>query len=174
MGLTHVITCLTCLYFSDTFGIQSVVITNTTGGRLCLECSFSLFSTDTGCTVEPVSSGSEKYTYRDTFIRRGNTAKGCVSGVTAGEYVVRVYDQSSSELIHEIDNVTVSMLQLPLPITTIIIFSSVSLVIVRIKILTFSEDDEETFTLVSYDVFIINESCYKLNIFHLLFSSRNT
>ena len=30
------------------------------------------------------------------------------------------------------------------------------------------------FTLVSYDVFITNESCYKLNVFHLLFSSRNT
>ena len=79
---------------SDTFG----------GGRVCLECSFSSFSTDTGCTVELVSSGSLKY--RDTFNRRGNTGKGCVSGVTAGEYVVRVYDQSSSELVHEVDNVT--------------------------------------------------------------------
>ena len=174
MGLTHVLTCLTCLYFSDTFGIQSVVITNTTGGRLCLECSFSSFGTGTGCTVELVSSGSEKYTYRDTFIKRGNTAKGCVSGVTAGEYVIKVFDQSSSELVHRIDNVTVSMLQLPLTTTTIMVFSSVSLVIVQIKILTFNEDDEETFTLVSYDVFIINESCYELNVFHLLLSSRNT
>ena len=56
---------------------------------------------------ELVSSGSVKY--RDTLNRRGNTAEGCVSGVTAGEYVVRVYDQSSSKLVHEVDNVTVSM-----------------------------------------------------------------
>ena len=40
----------------DTFGVESVVITDTTGGRVCLECSFYSFSTDTGCTVELVSS----------------------------------------------------------------------------------------------------------------------
>ena len=83
--------------------MESVVIANATGDRLCLECSFSSFSIDTGCTVELVSSDSVKY--RDTLNRRGNTAEGCVSGVTAGEYV-RVYDQSSSELVHEVDNVT--------------------------------------------------------------------
>ena len=103
---------------SDTFGVESVVITDNTGGRACLECSFYSFSTDTGCTVELVSSGSVKY--RDTFNRRGNTAKGCVSGVTAEAYVVRVYDQSSSELVHEVHNVTVSMLMLPT--TTIMSF----------------------------------------------------
>ena len=97
-----------CIYLfkfiviSDTFGVESVVITDTTGVRVCLESSFYSFSTDTGCTVELVSSGSVNH--RDTFNRRGNTAKGCVSGVTAGEYVVRVYDQSSSELVHEVDN----------------------------------------------------------------------
>ena len=112
------------LLISDTFGVESVVITDTTGGRVCLECSFFSFSTDTGCTVELVSSGSVKY--RDTFNRRGNTAEGCVSDVTAGEYVVRVYDQSSSELVHEVDNVTVSMRQ-ELPTTTIMVFSSTSL-----------------------------------------------
>ena len=92
---------------------------------MCLECSFSSFSTDTGCTVELVSSDSVNY--RDTFNRSGNTAEGCVSGVTAGEYVVRVYDQSSSsELVHVVDNVTVSMLQV-LSTTTIMSFSSASL-----------------------------------------------
>ena len=89
--------------------MESIVITDTTGGRVCLECSFYSFSTDTGCTVELVLPGSENYIYRDTFNRRDNTAEGCVSGVTAGEYVVRVYDQSSSELVHEVDKVTVSM-----------------------------------------------------------------
>ena len=113
------------VYFSGTFGVESVVITDTTGGRVCLECSFSSFSTDTGCTVELVSSGSVNYTYKDTFNRSGNTAEGCVFGVTAGKYVVRVYDQSSSELVHEVDNVTVSMPMLPT--ATIMSFSSASL-----------------------------------------------
>ena len=131
MGLEHVTNSIILnifmqiFCFSGTFGVESVVITDTTGGRVCLECSFSSFSTDTGCTVELVSSDSVNY--RDTFNRRGNTAEGCVSGVTAGEYVVRVYDQSSSELVHEIDNVTVSMPVLPTCTTTIVVFSSVSL-----------------------------------------------
>ena len=84
--------------------MESVIVIDTTGGRVCLECSLYLFSTDTGCTVELVLSSSVKY--REIFNRRGNTAEGCVSGVTAGEYVVRVYDQSSSELVHEVDNAT--------------------------------------------------------------------
>ena len=94
---------------------------------MCLECSFSSFSTDTGCTVELVSSDSSSscVQYTETINRSDNgTAEGCVSGVTAGEYVVRVYDQSSSELVHEVDNVTVSILQLPLPTTTTLSFSS--------------------------------------------------
>ena len=105
--------------------MESVIIIDTTGGRVCLECSLYLFSTDTGCTVELVLSGSVKY--REIFNRRGNTAEGCVSGVTAGEYVVRVYiyDQSSSELVHEVDNVTLSIL-MP-PTTTTMPFSSASL-----------------------------------------------
>ena len=55
------------------------------------ECTIELvFSADTGCIVELVSSDSVNN--RDAFNRRGDTAKGCVSGVTAGEYVVRLYD----------------------------------------------------------------------------------
>ena len=97
------------MLISDTFGVESVVITDTTGGRVCLECSFSSFSTDTGCTVELVSSDSSSCVqYTETIKRSGNgTAEGCVSGVTEGEYIVRVYDQSSSMLIHEVNHVTV-------------------------------------------------------------------
>ena len=92
-----------------TFGVESVVITNTTGGRVCLECSFYSFSTDTGCTVELVSSdSSSSVQYTETINRSGNsTAEGCVSGVKAGVYNIRVYDSSSSELVHRVNNVTV-------------------------------------------------------------------
>ena len=84
-------------YFSGTFGVESVVITDTTGGRVCLECSFYSFSTDTGCTVELVSSdSSSSVQYTETINRSGNgTAKGCVSGITRGQYDISVYDQSS-------------------------------------------------------------------------------
>ena len=101
---------MTFVSHAATFGVESVVITDNTGGRVCLECSFYSFSTDTGCTIELLISGS--VSYRDTFNRSGDTAKGCVSGVTAGEYVVRVYDQNGSELVHILENVTVLMLLL--------------------------------------------------------------
>ena len=96
------------MLISDTFGVESVVITDTTGGRVCLECSFYSFSTDNGCTVELVSSDSSSCVqYTETINRSGNgTAEGCVSGVTAGEYVVRVYDQSGFMLVHEVNHIT--------------------------------------------------------------------
>ena len=48
-------------YYLAIFGVESFVITDTTGGRMCLVCSFYSFSTDTGCTVELVSSDSSSY-----------------------------------------------------------------------------------------------------------------
>ena len=97
------------LIASDTFGIQSLVITDTSGGRVCLECSFYSFSTDTGCTVELVSSDSISCVlYTETINRYGNgTAEGCVSGVNEGVYDIRVYDINSSILQHEVTDITV-------------------------------------------------------------------
>ena len=108
--LTHINTYLTCLYFSGTFGVESVVITDTTGGRVCLECSFSSFSTDTGCTVELVSSdSSSSVQYTETINRSGNgSAKGCFSGITRGQYDIRVYDQSSRMLFETFTGVNVT------------------------------------------------------------------
>ena len=107
LGIIQVI-----ILFPDTFGVESVVITNTTGGRVCLECSFYSFSTDTGCTVELVPSDSSSCVqYTETINRSDNgTAEGCVSGINKGEYIVRVYDQSSSMLVHEVNHVTVMSL----------------------------------------------------------------
>ena len=95
-----------------TFGMESVVITDTTGGKVCLECSFYSFSTDTGCTVELVLSDSSSIVqYTETINRSGNgTAKGCVSGVTSGMYDIRVYDSSSSELVHRVFNIVTVLL----------------------------------------------------------------
>ena len=101
---------VTCLYFSGTFCVESVVITDTTGGRVCLECSFSSFSTDTGCTVELVSSYSNSIVqYTETISRSGNgTAEGCVSGITRGQYDISVYDQSSHMLFETFTGVNVT------------------------------------------------------------------
>ena len=67
---------------------------------MCLECSFSSFSTDTGCTVELVSSGSVQHT--KTFSRSGDTAKGCVFGVMTGEYSVNIIDYKQAFSLNRI------------------------------------------------------------------------
>ena len=90
--------------------MESVAITDTTGGRVCLECLFSSFSTDTGCTVELVSSDSSSIVqYTETINRSGKgTAKGCVSGITRGQYNINVYDQSSHMLFETFTGVNVT------------------------------------------------------------------
>ena len=89
--------------------MESVVITDTTGGRVCLECSFYSFSTDTGCTVELLITGSNIVQYNGTINRSGSgTAEGCVSGVTEGVYDVKVYDQSSGSLIETLTGANVT------------------------------------------------------------------
>ena len=80
----------------DTFGVQSVSITDTTGNRVCLQCVFSSFSTDSGCTVELVDSSTTLVHYSTVFNRSTNIAEGCITEVTSGLYDIRVYDQGSN------------------------------------------------------------------------------
>ena len=105
---------------------------------MCFECSFSSFSTDTGCTVELVSScnsvqyietieGSNNSTakgctvelvssdnssnvqHTETINRSGNgSAKGCVSNITRGLYDISVYDQSSHMLFETFTGVNIT------------------------------------------------------------------
>ena len=98
---------INCSFFSDTFGVQSVNITDSSNGRVCIECVFSLYSTDTGCTVELISSSIIQYT--DTFTRplSDNTATGCITNITTGLYTIRVYDQDSSIVAVEITDVSI-------------------------------------------------------------------
>ena len=90
--------------------MESVAITDTTGGRVCFECLFSSFSTDTGCTVELVSSdSSSSVQYTETINRSGKgTAEGCVSGITRGQYNINLYDQSSHMLFETFTGVDVT------------------------------------------------------------------
>ena len=87
---------LCSLLHSATFGVQSVSITDTTGNRVCLQCVFSSFSTDSGCTVELVDSSTTLVHYSTVFNRSTNIAEGCITDVTSGLYDIRVYDQGSN------------------------------------------------------------------------------
>ena len=63
---------------------------------MCLQCVFSSFSTDSGCTVELVDSGTTLVHYSTVFNRSTNIAEGCITDVTSGLYDIRVYDQGSN------------------------------------------------------------------------------
>ena len=109
---------INCSFFSDTFGVQSVNITDSSNGRVCIECVFSLYSTDTGCTVELISSSIIQYT--DTFTRSlsDNTATGCITNITTGLYTIRVYDQINTAAV-EITGVNVTEQVIPSVSTSI-------------------------------------------------------
>ena len=83
----------------DTFGVQLVNITDTTGNRVCLQCVFSSFSSDSGCTVELVDSSTTLVHYSTVFNRSTNIAEGCITDVTSGLYDIRVYDQGSNVVV---------------------------------------------------------------------------
>ncbi len=105
--------CMHCNYncsvlLSDTFGVQSVNITDTTGNRVCLQCVFSSFSTDSGCTVELVDSSTTLVHSSTVFNRSTNIAEGCITDVTSGLYDIRVYDQGSNVVAVTITGVNVT------------------------------------------------------------------
>ena len=63
---------------------------------MCLQCVFSSFSTDSGCTVELVDSSTTLVHYSTVFNRSTNIAEGCITNVNSGLYDIRVYDQGSN------------------------------------------------------------------------------
>ena len=95
-------------YFLDTFGVQSINITDTTGNRVCLQCVFSSFSTDSGCTVELVDSSTTLVHYSTVFNRSTNIAEGCITDVTSRLYDIRVYDQGSNVVAVTVTGVDVT------------------------------------------------------------------
>ena len=62
---------------------------------MCLQCVFSSFSTDSGCTVELVDNSTTLVHYSTIFNRSTDIAEGCITDVTSGLYDIRVYDQGS-------------------------------------------------------------------------------
>ena len=75
---------------------------------MCLQCVFSSFSTDSGCTVELVDSSTTLVHYSTVFIRSTNIAEGCITDVTSGLYDIRVYDQGSNVVAVTVTSVDVT------------------------------------------------------------------
>ncbi len=88
---------------------------------MCLQCVFSSFSTDSGCTVELVDSSTTLVHYSTVFNRSTNIAEGCITDVTSRLYDIRVYDQGSNVVAVTITGVNVTF---GYSSTTMIIFTT--------------------------------------------------
>ncbi len=88
---------------------------------MCIECIFTLFSTDIGCTVE-LKSSSINYYYST---RSSNTATGCINNVTTGLYTIRVYDQGSTIIVYSMTGLNVT----EQPVTSTITITTTTMMI---------------------------------------------
>ena len=106
---THYIECT--LFFIilavDTYGVMSVELTDTPDDNVTVLCLFNTFSTDTGCTVELLSTDGPSY-YEGTFSKTGLVAEGNISGVANGSYNVRAFDEGSNVVAVEIMNINIT------------------------------------------------------------------
>ena len=73
-----------------TYDVQSLDITSTNGGRVCVICTFSSNTIAVGCEIELMQI--DKLILSGKFDRDANIAEGCISNITTGYYDLYVYD----------------------------------------------------------------------------------
>ena len=66
---------------------------------------FGEYSTDTGCTVQLISTTDQ---YNGTFNRTDDTASGNITGVVTGVYTIRAFDQGSNIVAVELLNIAIT------------------------------------------------------------------
>ena len=97
------------IFDSDTYGVQSLDVTDTSEDTIYIVCLFSTFSTDSGCTVVLVSTTDQQQQYEGTFNKMDdNTASGNITGVVTGVYNIRAFDQGSNVVAVELLNITIT------------------------------------------------------------------
>ena len=94
------------LFLSDTYGVQSLDVTDTSEDTVYIVCLFNTFSTDCGCTVVLVSTTDQQY--EGTFNKMDDTASGNITGVPTGVYNIRAFDQGSNVVVVELLSVTIT------------------------------------------------------------------
>ena len=95
-------------FLSDTYGVQSLDVTDTSEDTVYIVCLFSTFSTDSGCTVVLVSTTDQQQQYEGTFNKMDDDiASGNITGVATGVYNIRAFDQGSNVVAVELLSVTI-------------------------------------------------------------------
>ena len=89
--------------------MQSLDVTDTSEDTVYIVCLFNTFSTDSGCTVELVSTTDQQQKYKGTFNKMDhNTASGNITGVFTGVYNIRAFDQGSNVVAVELLNISIT------------------------------------------------------------------
>ena len=97
------------MLISDTYGVQSLDVTDTSEDTVYIVCLFNTFSTDSGCTVVLVSTTDQQQQYEGTFNKMDdNTASGNIPGVVTGVYNIHAFDQGSNVVAVELLSVTIT------------------------------------------------------------------
>lgn len=91
------------MIFSDTYGVESISVTNSTDGSTVITCNFYSFSTDSGCTIQLVQYDTVQYT--GTFTRDGSIAEGSIPSVVTGIYDILAYDEGSYVVATSVEGV---------------------------------------------------------------------
>ena len=92
-------------FSTDTYGVQSLNVTDTSDDSVYCVCVFGEYSTDTGCTVQLISTTDQ---YNGTFNRTDDTASGNITGVVTGVYTIRAFDQGSNIVAVELLNIAIT------------------------------------------------------------------
>ena len=86
-----------------TYDTQSVDITNTSGERICLICTFSANTVALGCGIELLRNSIMVLpTVRFTRSLTLNIAEGCISNIITGYYDLYVYDIENDNTLSQL------------------------------------------------------------------------
>ena len=80
-----------------TYDVQSLDITSTNGGRVCVICTFSSNTIAVGCEIELMQM--DRLILSGKFDRDANIAEGCISNITTGYYDLYVYDVENDNIL---------------------------------------------------------------------------
>ena len=86
-----------------TYDTQSVDITNTSGGRICVICTFSANTIALGCGIELLRNSIMVLpTVRFTRSLTLNIAEGCIPNIITGYYDLYVYDVENDNTLSQL------------------------------------------------------------------------
>ena len=86
-------------FYIATYETQSIDITSSTSGEVCVVCRFSINTIAVGCELQLQNS---TVTLSRRFNRDVNIAEGCISNIITGYYDLYVYDVENDNTLSQL------------------------------------------------------------------------